>query len=82
MTKMAINQLHAESFLVCDKTLVDCDAPFFNWLRSEGFTLGWHKGNYGVCDWAYINITLKAICIRHARSKHHNSHGKPRYNIG
>lgn len=59
MTKVAINQLHAESFLVCDKTFADCDSPFFKWLRSEGFTLGWHKGNYGVCDWAYINITSK-----------------------
>ena len=59
MEKEAINRLHAESFLVCDGTFIDSDAPFFKWLRSERFTLGWHKGNYGACDWAYINITSK-----------------------
>lgn len=47
-----------EAFLVCDKSLGDCEAPFLNWLRSEGFSFGGYKGNYG-CWWVHINITRK-----------------------
>ena len=28
-----------EAFLVCDKSLADCKAPFFNWLQGEDFTM-------------------------------------------
>ncbi len=47
-----------EAFLVCDKSLEKCDAPFFEWLRKEGFTFGGYHGNYG-CWWAHVNITRK-----------------------
>ena len=47
-----------EAFLVCDKSLEKCDAPFLIWLRDEGFTFGGYHGNYG-CWWVYINITRK-----------------------
>ena len=47
-----------EAFLVCDRSLADCEAPFIKWLRSEGFTYGGYHGNYGCC-WAHINITRK-----------------------
>lgn len=59
MEKRSISQLHAESFLVCDETFKDSNSAFVKWLESEGFTYAWYKGNYGVCDWAYINITSK-----------------------
>ncbi len=59
MEKRSISQLHAESFLVCDETFKDSNSAFVEWLKSEGFTYGWDKGNYGVCDWAFINITSK-----------------------
>lgn len=57
--KPLISQLHGEAFLVCDKMLMDHNSAIFEWLRNEGFTYGWSKGNYGVCDWAFINITSK-----------------------
>ena len=47
-----------EAFLVCDKSLADCKAPFFKWLQGEGFTFGGYHGNYG-CWWVHINITRK-----------------------
>lgn len=59
MENKRISQLHGESFLVCDKTFKEPDSPFVEWLRNEGFTYGWYKGNYGICDWAFINITSK-----------------------
>ena len=48
-----------EAFLVCDRSLGDCDAPFFKWLREEGFTFGGYHGCYRSCCWAHINITRK-----------------------
>ncbi len=45
-------------FLVCDESLKDCNAPFLEFLRSEGYTCGSHKGNFG-CWWAYVDITTK-----------------------
>ena len=59
MENQVISQLHAESFLVCDETFKNSNSAFVEWLKSEGFTYAWYKGNYGVCDWAYINITSK-----------------------
>ena len=47
-----------EAFLVCDKSLADCKAPFFNWLQGEDFTFGGYHGNFG-CWWVHINITRK-----------------------
>ena len=47
-----------EAFLVCDKSLESIHAPFFEWLRQEGFTLGDSHGNFG-CYWAFVNITRK-----------------------
>ena len=47
-----------EAFLVCDKSLADCKAPFFKWLQGEGFTFGGYHGNYE-CWWVHINITRK-----------------------
>ena len=48
-----------EAFLVCDQSFKSSDAPFFKWLREEGFTYGSTKGNYGCCPWAHVNITRK-----------------------
>ena len=45
-------------FLVCDESLKDSDAPFFKFLRNDGYTHGSNKGNFG-CWWAYVDITTK-----------------------
>lgn len=52
---------NTESFLVCDKSLRIIDAPFFDWLRSEGFHWGWNHYVHGhtYCCWVYVNITTK-----------------------
>ena len=47
-----------KAFLVCDESLKDSHAPLFDFLRSEGYSLGSHKGCYG-CLWAHIDITTK-----------------------
>lgn len=47
-----------EAFLICDKSFESIHAPFIQWLRSEGFVLGDHHGNYG-CWWIHVNITRK-----------------------
>jgi hypothetical protein len=56
--KLRIGGGKTEAFLVCDKSLESIEAPFFSWLREEGFTFGGYHGNYG-CWWAHINITRK-----------------------
>ena len=56
---MNINKVSAEAFLVKDKSLLNFDAPFYEWLLEQGFKHAWHKGHYGCCDWVYINITHK-----------------------
>ncbi len=50
-----------DAFLVCNMAFNDymTESPFVKWLRSEGFVYGWHKGNYGICPWMFINITRK-----------------------
>ena len=48
-----------EAFLVCDRSFRQyADVPFFEWLRSEGFTFGGSHGSYG-CPWVYVNVTRK-----------------------
>lgn len=47
-----------EAFLICDKSFETVDAPFLEWLRSEGFKFGGYHGNYG-CWWIHVNITRK-----------------------
>ena len=54
-----INKGHVRAFLVCDKSFLESDAPFVQWLRKEGFRIGWCKGHYSNCPWMYINITRK-----------------------
>lgn len=39
-----INKGHVRAFLVCDKSFLEFDAPFVQWLREEGFKIGWCKG--------------------------------------
>ena len=56
--KIIISQVPAEAFLVKDPTLENIDAPFYKWLRKNGFKHAWHKGHYG-CSWAFVNITHK-----------------------
>ena len=56
--KLRIGEGKSEAFLVCDRSLESLDAPFFKWLREEGFTFGGVHGNYG-CPWAHVNITRK-----------------------
>ncbi|WP_028129216.1 hypothetical protein [Selenomonas sp. AE3005] len=54
-----IYEVKAEAFLVYDKSLCEMDSPFVQWLRSEGFSYAGRDGNYGICSWAYVNITHK-----------------------
>ena len=54
-----INKGHVRAFLVCDKSFLEFDAPFVQWLREEGFKIGWCKGHYSNCPWMYIDITRK-----------------------
>ena len=56
--KLHIGEEKREAFLVCDRSLGTVDAPFFQWLREEGFTFGGYHGNYG-CPWVHVNITRK-----------------------
>lgn len=56
--KLKISQLHGEAFLVRDKQFKKWESPIYDWLKKEGFTYAWYKGNFG-CDWAFINITYK-----------------------
>ena len=56
--ELKIYQGSTEAFLVCDKSLEDCYAPFMEWLRDEGFHLAHSHGNYG-CWWVHVNITRK-----------------------
>ena len=56
--KLHIGQGKATAFLICDNSLKNIDAPFFKWLRDEGFTFGGYHGNYG-CPWVHVNITRK-----------------------
>ena len=56
-----ISQGKAEAFLVCDKSLGDSDAPFFSWLRSEGFTFACYNWNYG-CYWALPVSNMPMEC--------------------
>ena len=57
--KTMISSVPAEAFLVKDKSLKNIDAPFYKWLRENGFSHAWHKGHYDVCDWVFVNITHK-----------------------
>ena len=36
------NEWNKESFLVYDRSLRYPSAPFFEWLHSEGFKMGWN----------------------------------------
>lgn len=55
------NEWNKESFLVFDRSLRYPSAPFFDWLYSEGFKMGWNLYPYGHtgCSWVYVNITKK-----------------------
>lgn len=54
-----IGRTGSESFLVSDDSLKDIDAPFFGWLRDEGFRFGGRKGHFGNCTWVHVSITHK-----------------------
>ena len=56
--KLYIFKGKTEAFLVSDKSFRSEYAPFFLWLREQGFSYAWHHGSYG-CPWAYVNITRK-----------------------
>lgn len=56
--KLRIGGGKTEAFLVADNSFRSIDAPFFDWLRGEGFHFGGYHGNYG-CEWVHINITRK-----------------------
>ena len=47
-----------KAFLVCDESLKDLYAPFYEFLRKNGYTLGTYKGCFG-CPWAHVDITTK-----------------------
>ena len=57
--KTIISRVQAEAFLIRDESLLDINAPFYKWLRKNGFKHAWHKGHYDVCYWAFVNITHK-----------------------
>ena len=57
--KLHIGQGKVEVLLVCDRSLTENSAPFFEWLRNEGFRFSGYHGNYGCCPWAYVNVTRK-----------------------
>ena len=57
--ELIISRVDPEAFLVQDKSLKDIDAPFYVWLRDNGFKRAWYKGHYDVCDWVFVNITHK-----------------------
>jgi hypothetical protein len=54
-----IHEGKTRAFLVCDKSFLEFDAPFVQWLLEEGFKIGWCKGHYSNCPWMYIDITRK-----------------------
>lgn len=56
--ELHIGEGKREAFLICDRSLETVDAPFFKWLREEGFSFGGYHGNYGCC-WAHVNISSK-----------------------
>ena len=47
-----------KAFLVRDKSVQDSKAPFLEFLRSEGYSLGFYKGNHG-CGWVHVDISTK-----------------------
>ncbi|MBR0452054.1 MAG: hypothetical protein IJI78_08690 [Oscillospiraceae bacterium] len=55
------NEWNKESFLVYDRSLRYPSAPFFDWLQSEGFKMGWNLYPYGHtgANHVYVNITKK-----------------------
>ncbi len=57
--KQYISEGRVHAFLICDHSLTDNSAEFYDWLDDEGFTFGGRKGNYGVCPWCYADITRK-----------------------
>lgn len=59
MEDLIISKVPAEAFLVKDESLKDINAPFFSWLRENGFKWAWYKWHYDVCDWVFVNITHK-----------------------
>lgn len=65
--KLHIGQGKVEVFLICDKSLGDCNAPFLAWLREEGFTFSGISREL----WVLLGICKhypKRICVWYARS--------------
>ena len=58
MTEDRVYRNPSEAFLVCDPSLERGDAPFFRWLRGEGFELGDSHGCFG-CPWCYVHLSRK-----------------------
>ena len=58
LTEPKIWEGKKKAFLVCDESLKDRSAPFYEFLRRNGYTYGTHKGNYG-CPWVHVDITTK-----------------------
>ncbi len=57
-TKPKIWEGKKKVFIVCDDSFKNCDSPFVLFLKSEGYTYGTHKGNFGCC-WLYVDISTK-----------------------
>ena len=58
LTKPKIWEGKKKAFLVCDESLKDSNAPFYEFLRRNGYTYGSNKGSYG-CPWVHVDITTK-----------------------
>jgi len=56
---MEIISRYGPAYLIRDKSLSDIHAPFYEWIRSEGFEHAWYKGHYDSCPWCFINIEEK-----------------------
>ena len=57
-TKPKIWEGKKKAFLVCDHSLRNSSAPFYAFLRKEGFTYGSYRGSIS-CPWAHVDITTK-----------------------
>lgn len=48
----------SSTFLVEDKSLGFLDAPFYDWLKENGFKKWGCHGNYGM-SWVFVDISTK-----------------------
>ncbi len=57
-TPQRIYEGKKKAFLIRDNSFKNNDSEFVRFLKSEGYSYGSPKGNYG-CPWIYVDITTK-----------------------